>query len=74
MRNQEVRYRTNSLNNNKNDGYHFPVKVVQMGPMEGRKGDRYKRMDLRRVIKDLRYVVKGFTILALGNWGDGNEG
>ena len=31
-------------------------------------------MDLRRVTRDVQYLVRGFSIMALGNWGDGPEG
>ena len=36
-------------------------------------GDIERRMDLGRVIRDLRYLVQRFIILALGNLGDGTE-
>ena len=31
-------------------------------------------MDIWRVTGDLHYLVQGFTIMKLGNWGDGTEG
>ena len=48
-------------------------RLTRWGPQRERRGDRENRMDLGRVTRDLRYLVRGFPIVGLVNRVDETE-